>query len=75
MPFSRVVLAVAIAAALVTGVGAEPLATVRLTSPLGRTASCGPGTSAVTRIVMGAVQVMPPSLELWKPRPSRRKSV
>jgi Ca-activated chloride channel homolog len=55
MPFSRAVLAVAIASVLLTGgVGAQPAATVRLTSPLGRT-----GVSGTLRIVAQVVTAAP----------------
>ena len=54
MPFSRGILAVAIASVLIGGVGAQPLATVRLTSPLGRT-----GVSGTLRIVAQVVTAAP----------------
>ena len=55
MPFSRAVLAVAIASVLLTGgVGAQPATIVRLTSPLGRT-----GISGTLRIVAQVVTAAP----------------
>jgi len=54
MPFQGGVLAVAMAVALLTGVGAQPLASVRLTSPLGRT-----GVSGTLRIVAQVVTTAP----------------
>jgi hypothetical protein len=55
MPFSKGLLAVAIASVLLTGgVVAQPAATVRLTSPLGRT-----GVSGTLRIVAQVVTAAP----------------